>query len=425
MTNSGVRALKIGSNASMLVAEGETSFSRWAHVKVDSTESLAKILAECTANQLTVMVGLPRTLPELTNSSMRNRDVVFIDLSALDKVVEHSVPDQVISVQTGMRAAELAYRVREQDSDFPYYGADSRTVCDVINTGDIGPFEQSCGGMRHLVLGLEVALTDGRVIRTGGKVVKNVTGYDTTKLFVGSRGTLGIPCVAHIRLSARPKSIESFIVGTRDLSEAIDVANAFLQSGLPLASLDICSASKLRESELNNNADVSRVLSADCQNILSYSLAEHHEVIEEVKPILEQIATAQRPCSMVDTKTLLELLQVPPQYVEMSCAPGVVPKIVSALKDFLKIESVTARPGAGRLRAVLRTGCEVDTFVRTLQQVATKIATPITCAVVAEDSYRVFHAPEEHSPSADLVASIKSKFDPNGCLNPFANFIGR
>ncbi|MCP4562161.1 MAG: FAD-binding protein, partial [Bosea sp.] len=89
------------------------------------------------------------------------------------------------------------------------------------------------------VLGLTVVLADGRVLKTGGKAIKNVVGYDMTSLFVGSEGTLGIITEALLRLTAKPKFARTASAEFDDLNDASRTVNAVLSAGIVPATLEL------------------------------------------------------------------------------------------------------------------------------------------------------------------------------------------
>jgi D-lactate dehydrogenase (cytochrome) len=95
------------------------------------------------------------------------------------------------------------------------------------------------GTIRENVLGLTVALADGRVIRTGGRVRKSATGYDLTRLFVGSEGTLGVITEIQLRLHGIPEAISSATCQFATLQDAVETVIAILQVGIPVARMEL------------------------------------------------------------------------------------------------------------------------------------------------------------------------------------------
>jgi glycolate oxidase FAD binding subunit len=143
-----------------------------------------------------------------------------VELSAdgLDEIREHNVGDLTAVLEAGVPLARAQQRFAEAGQmlavDPPDRGA---TIGGVVATGDSGPLRARYGGVRDLVVGMRVALADGTVAKSGGKVIKNVAGYDLAKLFVGSYGRLGAILEVSVRLHPLPPA----------------TATAFFRSGDP------------------------------------------------------------------------------------------------------------------------------------------------------------------------------------------------
>ena len=129
-----------------------------------------------------------------------------VDLSALDQLIEHVPEDMTATVQGGMTLgnfqAELTKRSQWLPVDPPSPAA---TIADLLGQTLSGPRRFGCGTLRDWLIGISVVLPDGRRIRNGGKVVKNVAGFDLCKLFIGSRGALGVVVEATFKLSPQPQ----------------------------------------------------------------------------------------------------------------------------------------------------------------------------------------------------------------------------
>src|SRR5690606_25492531 len=95
------------------------------------------------------------------------------------------------------------------------------------------------GTMRENVLGLTVVLPDGRIVRTGGRARKSAAGYDLTRLFVGSEGTLGVMTEVQLRLYGIPESITSAVCQYASLGDAVNTVIETIQSGIPVARIEL------------------------------------------------------------------------------------------------------------------------------------------------------------------------------------------
>jgi len=147
--------------------------------------------------------------------------------------------DLIASVPAGWGIDALNNTLRPHDVWWPVDapGRD-RTVGSILGTATVGALLTGFGPIRDQVLGLTVVTPDGRIIKAGGTVVKNVAGYDLTKLAIGSFGAFGFVTAAHLRLRALPEADETFFVtGERDL--LIDRGRAILDVGIEPASLHL------------------------------------------------------------------------------------------------------------------------------------------------------------------------------------------
>jgi hypothetical protein len=154
------------------------------------------------------------------------KSAIFLDMSAFNRVIEHVKDDQVISVETGITLQSLAQYLGKAKQWFPassIFKEDS--LLDFIDQASGGHHILNFGGARGVVLGLDVALSDGTLIKTGGKVVKNVTGYDLTKLFVGGQGIFGIAYQVNLRLFTQSQKEKLQVFACDNLRQALILAD--------------------------------------------------------------------------------------------------------------------------------------------------------------------------------------------------------
>ncbi|MCA1648188.1 MAG: FAD-binding oxidoreductase [Chloroflexi bacterium] len=164
---------------------------------------------------------------------------LVIETTRLSKVVEYEPADLTVTVEAGMRFDELQSLLGEQGQflalDPPT--APGATLGGVIATNASGPLRFAYGTARDLVIGTRVANPDGTVTHAGGRVVKNVAGYDLNKLYIGSLGTLGIIVELSFKLAPIPPAADTLIGRFADGDAARAIINAVVQS--PLAPLAI------------------------------------------------------------------------------------------------------------------------------------------------------------------------------------------
>ncbi|HEY9775234.1 MAG TPA: FAD-binding oxidoreductase [Planktothrix sp.] len=396
-----------------LLAEGLEDDRPWAHIAVHSPEAMAALLKQCSDAGAKLFVGRPRPLP----GSLSAASIVFADVTPLNAVVEHRQADQVISLQCGMKLAQLDKLLEKSGQWWPIAGGRDDTVYDIIANGDGGWLEQGFSGPRHLILGLELALPNGNLIKTGGKVVKNVTGYDLTKLIVGGRSLFGIPTVAHLRLFARPERCACLVVKSARLQELVQHASVLLASGLPIAVLEIMQSNLLADVGL---ADLG-VNDGSYTTIVQ--VFEHDPVIAEVMPQLQSLAAPHMVQSAFVVKVGSQLvdLAAPRDRIEISCALSHVEDVVEIGQRF-GCTNLRLRPACGRLRFDLTPEVDVTAMRKALSKMCCERGRTMTLATTEGFVFKVRHLPDTESAASDIVAEIKKQFDPSGCLNPLASF---
>ena len=168
---------------------------------------------------------------------------VELSTERLDAIVEHNAGDFTAIVQAGAKLADAQRTFAEAGQMLaldPCLGAaDGATLGGVVATADAGPLRHRYGAARDLVLGVQVALPDGKVARAGSRVIKNVAGYDLAKLFSGSFGTLGVIVELSVRLHPQPHGTASARARSTDPQVLARGASALAHEPLEHICLDV------------------------------------------------------------------------------------------------------------------------------------------------------------------------------------------
>ena len=169
---------------------------------------------------------------------------LIVDTRLMDQVVEHAAGDLVVSAQAGTRLDELAKVLAAAGQrlalDSPAIaGRTNGTVGGLIATGAAGPLRYRYGSPRDLLIGITVVRADGTVARSGGKVVKNVAGYDIGKLFAGSLGTLGLITEATFRLHPQPEAAAWVTLDCSDSASAASAVRAVADSPVAPSAIEL------------------------------------------------------------------------------------------------------------------------------------------------------------------------------------------
>ncbi|HEY7391990.1 MAG TPA: FAD-binding oxidoreductase [Bryobacteraceae bacterium] len=147
---------------------------------------------------------------------------LILSTACLNRIVEHAWADLTVTVEAGCRFAELqrALATHGQRLALDPLWPETATIGGILSTNDSGVWRLAYGGLRDLILGITLVLADGTIARSGGKVVKNVAGYDLPKLATGALGTLGVIMQTTFRLHPLPRNTRMLTLVPADLAEA-------------------------------------------------------------------------------------------------------------------------------------------------------------------------------------------------------------
>lgn len=203
----------------------------------ESTDDVSRIVAVCARHGCPVIPFGAGTSLEGHVSALHGG--ISLDLSRLDRVLDLSGDDQDCRVQAGVTRQALNRFARDHGLFFPVDPGAEATLGGMAATGASGTNAVRYGTLRENVLGLTVVLADGQVIRTGGRARKSSAGYDLTRLFVGSEGTLGILTEVQLRLYGLPESMAAAVCPFDTLDGAVRTAIETIQMGIPVARIEL------------------------------------------------------------------------------------------------------------------------------------------------------------------------------------------
>ena len=160
---------------------------------------------------------------------------ISLDLSEMNEIVSVNVGDLDATVRAGVTRSQLDERLRREGLFFPVDPGADATIGGMAATGASGTTTVRYGAMRENVLSLRVVVPNGEIIETGRRARKTSAGYDLTRLFVGSEGTLGVITEVRLRVFGIPEEISAAVVAFDSVESAIETVIATLQLGIPVA----------------------------------------------------------------------------------------------------------------------------------------------------------------------------------------------
>ncbi len=368
---------------------------------------------------------------------------IVLSLLDLNRIVEIDPDNLTATVEPGVILQTLNDAVARHGLIYP---PDPGTVA----TCTVGGSAAECsGGLRglkygvskHYIMGLEVVLADGAVVRVGGKTVKNVTGYDLTKLFVGSEGTLGIFTELTLRLIPAPEARRSMVVAFDSLDQAGGVITGIIRSGVIPATLEIMDALTIRTVEAYARVD----LPVGAEAVLLIEVDGLREAVERETATVERICRSGGAAELrvagddrerdrlwaARRAALPALARVKPTTIlEDATVPrSRVPEMLSALQRIAREHSLTigtfGHAGDGNLHPTILTDARdademrrVEAAVDEIFRVALDLGGTLSGEHgigAAKQRYLTWELGEE---GVELHRRIKQALDPLGILNP-------
>ena len=330
---------------------------------------------------------------------------VEVDTRGFDRIVEHNVGDLTAIVQAGVRLADLHEELVEAGQmlaiDPPLI--DGATVGGTLATADSGPLRHRYGAPRDLVLGMTVALSDGTVARAGGKVIKNVAGYDLAKLFTGSFGTLGVILEVAVRL--HPIQPTATAVGYAADADVVAAAAAELtHSSIEAQCLDLrwwdglgCVLVRLAGTE----AEAQR---GEAEALLRSAGLDIREVEDEAGLWDEQRAVQRAIGGTV---------------VRISGLQTQIADVMRLAREFGARMVGRAAHGVAWLQwpaGSVADGEQLETIERVRRELAPAPVVVLDAPHLVRDGLDPWGVPAD-SPSVELMRRVKQRFDPAGACN--------
>ncbi|MCY7385818.1 MAG: FAD-binding oxidoreductase [Microcoleus sp. CAN_BIN18] len=337
---------------------------------------------------------------------------IAVSTARLNKLVEHAVGDLTVTAEAGMMFADLQEILGKAGQFLPIDPAYSQqaTLGGIIATADSGSLRHRYRGVRDLLLGITFVRSDGKIAKAGGRVVKNVAGYDLMKLFTGAYGTLGIISQVTFRVYPLPESSGTVIL-TGETNALAEATQILLSSALTPTAVDLLSPQLVEKLSLGKGSG----LVVRFQSIAESVKQQSGRLLE----VAEKLGLQGTNCGENDEHQLWERL---PETVWDSstnsaiiCKIGIRPSAAVKAINELPVQDALIHAGSGL--GVLRfEAATADTLLQVRRGCEAKGGF-LTVLVAPADIKQELDVWGYTGSAIDVMRRIKQQFDPENILN--------
>ncbi|HYU77540.1 MAG TPA: FAD-linked oxidase C-terminal domain-containing protein, partial [Vicinamibacterales bacterium] len=366
---------------------------------------------------------------------------ISIDLLRMARVVRLSAEDLDVTVEAGLTHRKLNDHLKNTGLMFPVDPGADATIGGMTATRASGTTAVRYGTMRENVLALTVVLADGRVIKTGGRARKSSSGYDLTRLFVGSEGTLGVITEVTLRLYGRPESVTAALCPFESMEGAANTVIATIQLGIPVARIEIIDEIQL---ELVNrysktNYPLAPTLFFEFHGTSDAATAEHARLVEEIAG--EHGGTGFQWASTPEARATLWQARHNVLYATVASRPGAKPwttdvcvpisRLAECILDTqadLRASQITGplvgHAGDGNFHLIFMVDTDNRAELGAVEAANERLvqrALDLGGTCTGEHGVgigKLKYVQKEHGESLDAMRAIKRALDPHNIMNP-------
>ncbi len=368
---------------------------------------------------------------------------IVIDLAKMNKIVKISIEDRLVIVQPGVVYTSLEKELTPHGFFFPPDPASGKvaTLGGNVATNAGGIKGAKYGTTRDYVLGLQIVLADGRIMRTGSKTMKSVSGYDMTRLFVGSEGTLGVITEITFKIDPKPTRNATALATFEDVEDAGKAVSAIMRSGILPSVLEVVDRQSLIAINQNTDLNLPEVAAILLAETDGYTLEETEYQLNKVIDIFKEnkASSVRRAASEEEAQALWTArksgyavfarlnnsLLVEDTTVPMSKVADMLKAVAEIAEKYnLKIPTV-GHVGDGNLHPTISFDGTDPEEVKRVEKAAAEmydIAIKLGGTLSGEHGIGIDKAPylkwEHDEVAMDMMLTLKRTLDPNNILNP-------
>ena len=347
------------------------------------------------------------------------QEIIVVSCDRLNGLIEHAVGDLTVTVEPGIKYAELQATLAKTgqflaiDPAYP----ETATLGGIIATADTGSLRQRYRGVRDMLLGISLVRSDGKIAKAGGRVVKNVAGYDLMKLFTGSYGTLGI--ISQVTLRVYPIQEASgtvVLVGERE--HIAKATQTLLSSALTPVAVELLSTNLVKELDLGKAVG----LIVRFQTVIG-SVEEQLQKLLEVGNSLGLNCIRYCDYEVELWNKLKQKIWHSHRKTEIICKIGVMPNQAVKTLNQVALETGLGLIHAGSGLGELHFNSVNPETILELRQWCESIGGFLTVLAAPLEIKQKLDVWGYNQNGLDIMRRIKQKFDPQNILNPHS-FVG-
>jgi D-lactate dehydrogenase (cytochrome) len=405
----------------------------------DSTDEVARIVSACARTRTPIIpFGMGSSLEGHVNAIHGG---ISIDLTRMNRVLRLSTEDLDVTVEAGLTHRKLNDHLKNTGLMFPVDPGADATIGGMTATRASGTTAVRYGTMRENVLGLTAVLADGRVIRTGTRARKSSSGYDLTRLFVGSEGTLGVITDVTLRLHGRPEAVSAAVCPFATMQAAAATVITTIQLGIPVARIEIIDEQQLEivNRYSKTNYPLTPTLFFEFHGISDRAVQEQAAAVEEIAR--DNGATAFTWASTPEARATLWQARHNVLYATIASRPGAKPwtsdvcvpisrlsECIVQTQDDLRRANIVAplvgHAGDGNFHLIFMVNpsdaAELEAVEAANQRLVERaLRLGGTCTGEHGVGFgKLKYLREEHGDSLDAMRAIKRALDPYEIMNP-------
>ncbi len=410
-------------------------------VWVTTAEQVSRILK--LANELNFPVVARGAGTGLAGLCVPEKGGVVIDMIRMDRIVEINIDDRVAVVQPGVLYADLEKALAPHGFFFPPDPASGR-ICTLggnVATNAGGMKGAKYGTTKDYVLALEVVLPDGRILRTGSRCMKSVSGYDMTKLFVGSEGTLGVITEISLKVNPKPPLSSTAMATFEDVEDAGRAISQIMRSGVLPSVLELVDRETLAAVNQVTGMNLPEAAILVVTETDGHTLEETEFQMAKILEIFKKnnAASVRKATSAKEAEAIWVARRFagPAAYrinnnlfvEDLSVPMSKVPQALKAIRDLalkydIKISTV-GHAGDGNLHPSIAIDAGNPDEVEKMKAASAELYENIIGmggTLTGEHGIGLAKAPfmslEHNEISMDIMRGLKGLFDPNNILNP-------